>query len=52
VMTDIDLARDGGWGLHIIERLSSRWGLEPHRGGKTVRCEVEPGPGAGPPVQG
>ena len=42
VMAAIDLARDGGWGLHIVERLSARWGLEPRGEGKAVWCEVAP----------
>ena len=40
VMGDIGEARDGGWGLHIIAALASRWGLEARRDGKTVWCEV------------
>jgi anti-sigma regulatory factor (Ser/Thr protein kinase) len=51
VLADIDLARDGGWGLHIVERLSTRWGLEPHGDGKTVWCEVETRHSAEPPRQ-
>ncbi|MEE1929651.1 ATP-binding protein [Streptomyces sp. TRM 70351] len=30
----------GGLGLHILERLSSRWGVEPHGGGKRVWADV------------
>ncbi len=37
---DLATARDGGWGLNIVECLATRWGLDPHRGGKTVWCEV------------
>ena len=45
VMSDLDAARTGGWGLHIVERLASRWGLETQTDGKTVWCEViEPNP--------
>jgi anti-sigma regulatory factor (Ser/Thr protein kinase) len=40
VKAEIGAARDGGWGLHIVEHLCTRWGLEPRRGGKTVWCEV------------
>jgi anti-sigma regulatory factor (Ser/Thr protein kinase) len=40
VISDLDTARTGGWGLHIVERLASRWGLEPQPDGKTVWCEV------------
>ena len=40
VKGDLAAARDGGWGLHIVERLATRWGLEPHEGGKTVWYEV------------
>ena len=49
VKADIDAAREGGWGLHIVERLSTRWGLEPRAGGKTVWCEfVSQLPPSGP----
>jgi anti-sigma regulatory factor (Ser/Thr protein kinase) len=37
---DLATAREGGWGLHIVERLATRWGLDPYQGGKTVWCEV------------
>ncbi len=40
VLGDIEAAREGGWGLHIVERLAARWGLEPDGSGKTVWCEV------------
>lgn len=40
VMRDLENARNGGWGLHIVERLASRWGLETQPDGKTVWCEV------------
>ena len=40
VVGDLDTARTGGWGLHIVERLASRWGLETQPDGKTVWCEV------------
>jgi anti-sigma regulatory factor (Ser/Thr protein kinase) len=44
VMSDLDAAHDGGWGLHIVDRLASSWGLEADDDGKTVWCEVvEPG---------
>jgi len=33
-------AAEGGWGLHIVECLATRWGLDPHRDGKTVWAEV------------
>jgi len=41
VMGDLGAARDGGWGLHIVDRLASSWGLEADGDGKTVWCEVE-----------
>lgn len=41
VLGDIDAARDGGWGLHIVSSLASRWGLESRVHGKTVWCELE-----------
>ena len=31
----------GGWGLHIVERLSSSWGLDCRADGKTVWCEIQ-----------
>jgi anti-sigma regulatory factor (Ser/Thr protein kinase) len=40
VKVDPDTAHDGGWGLHIVEQLASRWGLEMFDGGKAVWCEV------------
>jgi anti-sigma regulatory factor (Ser/Thr protein kinase) len=29
-----------GWGMHVIERLSSRWGISHREGGKVVWCEL------------
>jgi anti-sigma regulatory factor (Ser/Thr protein kinase) len=29
-----------GWGMHVIGRLSSRWGISQHTGGKVVWCEL------------
>jgi len=40
VLLDLETARNGGWGLHIVERLASSWGLESDDDGKTVWCEV------------
>ena len=40
IMSDLATTRDGGWGLHIVDRLASSWGLETDRDGKTVWCEV------------
>jgi anti-sigma regulatory factor (Ser/Thr protein kinase) len=40
VMGDLGSAHDGGWGLHIVDRLASSWGLESDDHGKTVWCEV------------
>jgi anti-sigma regulatory factor (Ser/Thr protein kinase) len=42
VKADLASARDGGWGLHIVERLGAQWGLEARDGGKIVWCEVTP----------
>jgi two-component sensor histidine kinase len=39
VKADLAVARDGGWGLHIVERLAAQWGLEPRDRGKVVWCE-------------
>ena len=47
-MRDLDGARDGGWGLHIVDRVGSRWGLEPRADGKTVWCEVPRSLATGP----
>jgi anti-sigma regulatory factor (Ser/Thr protein kinase) len=32
----VDASRVGGVGLHIVDRLSSQWGISPFPGGKTV----------------
>jgi anti-sigma regulatory factor (Ser/Thr protein kinase) len=40
VMGNLENARDGGWGLHIVDRLAASWGLEADSDGKTVWCEV------------
>jgi len=40
VKDELGRAGDGGWGLHIVERLATRYGLEPRAGGKTVWCEL------------
>ena len=32
----VDPSRVGGVGLHIVDRLSSEWGISPFPGGKTV----------------
>ena len=45
VMGDLETARDGGWGLHIVDRLAASWGLEADSDGKMVWCEVVEAPG-------
>ncbi|MEV1287642.1 ATP-binding protein [Micromonospora sp. NPDC049679] len=35
---------DGGWGLHLIERLSATWGADHRDGGKAVWCELQATP--------
>jgi anti-sigma regulatory factor (Ser/Thr protein kinase) len=35
---------DGGWGLHLIERLSATWGAQHRDGGKVVWCELQATP--------
>ena len=40
VITALEYARRGGWGLNIVERLSAAWGLETSPRGKTVWCEL------------
>ena len=42
VMRPLEAARDGGWGLHIVGRIASRWGLEQQPGEKTIWCEIAP----------
>ncbi|WP_344468640.1 ATP-binding protein [Kitasatospora kazusensis] len=36
-------ALPGGHGLHIVKRLSDRWGVATREDGKTVWAEVDPG---------
>lgn len=36
-----DRSDDGGWGLDLVRRLSSRWGVEPRPGGTDVWFEVD-----------
>ena len=40
VMSDLASTHGGGWGLHIVERLATQWGIEASTGGKTIWCEV------------
>src|SRR3954453_9376535 len=40
VVRDAEQARDGGWGMHIVSLLASKWGLESRANGKTVWCEL------------
>lgn len=40
IMSNLAETRDGGWGLHIVDRLASSWGLEADGEGKTIWCEV------------
>jgi anti-sigma regulatory factor (Ser/Thr protein kinase) len=42
VMRPIETAREGGWGLHIVGRIATRWGLEQRTGEKTIWCEIAP----------
>ena len=42
VLRPLDTARDGGWGLHIVGRIATRWGLEQRPGEKTIWCEIAP----------
>jgi hypothetical protein len=32
----------GGFGLRVVDRISRAWGVERHRGAKTVWCVLEP----------
>ncbi|SDY91048.1 Histidine kinase-like ATPase domain-containing protein [Micromonospora pattaloongensis] len=41
---------DGGWGLHLIERLSTAWGVDPRPHGKVVWCELPGVPAVAPAV--
>jgi anti-sigma regulatory factor (Ser/Thr protein kinase) len=34
--------RAGGFGLRVVDRISRVWGVERHRGTKTVWCVLEP----------
>lgn len=34
---------DGGWGLRLLERITSRWGVQTERPGKTVWFELPVG---------
>ena len=38
---DVDSDQRGGRGLHLVERVSCRWGVARGTEGKTVWCEVE-----------
>ena len=31
---------DGGWGLYLVERIATAWGVLPHPKGKVVWCEL------------
>jgi anti-sigma regulatory factor (Ser/Thr protein kinase) len=42
VMRPLETAREGGWGLHIVGHIATRWGLEQRTGEKTIWCEVAP----------
>ncbi len=43
VMRPLETAREGGWGLHIVGRIATRWGLEQRTGEKTIWCEIAAG---------
>ena len=40
IMLDVEPSCDGGWGLRLVDSLTSRWGLEMSPNGKTVWCEI------------
>jgi anti-sigma regulatory factor (Ser/Thr protein kinase) len=42
VLRPLESAREGGWGLHIVGRIATRWGLEQRTGEKTIWCEIAP----------
>ena len=42
VLRPLETAREGGWGLHIVGRIATRWGLEQRTGEKTIWCEIAP----------
>jgi anti-sigma regulatory factor (Ser/Thr protein kinase) len=42
VLRPLETARAGGWGLHIVGRIATRWGLEQRTGEKTIWCEIAP----------
>jgi anti-sigma regulatory factor (Ser/Thr protein kinase) len=37
---DGDLSREGGWGLHLVEHLTDRWGT--YEGSTHVWFEIDP----------
>ncbi|GLW07171.1 hypothetical protein Misp01_23010 [Microtetraspora sp. NBRC 13810] len=37
-----------GWGLHVVGRLCTDWGVSPQPGGKVVWCELSPQPATVP----
>jgi len=39
VVDSLNSSRAGGWGLHIVDQLATRWGSEPGADGKVVWCE-------------
>ncbi|MFL6206957.1 MAG: response regulator [Acidimicrobiales bacterium] len=44
-----DLGRPGGRGLHLLDRIASRWGAEPSGAGKVVWFEIDRPSGDGGP---
>jgi anti-sigma regulatory factor (Ser/Thr protein kinase) len=42
IMRPLETAREGGWGLHIVGSIATRWGLEQRTGEKTIWCEIAP----------
>jgi len=33
--------RIGGWGIHLVDRLATEWGVDPNGGGKCVWFEID-----------
>jgi len=46
VERDGDLSREGGWGLHLVEELTDRWGT--YEGSTHVWFEIDPSTSARP----
>ncbi|MGW9272600.1 ATP-binding protein [Embleya sp. NPDC055612] len=50
IRRDTGPQHEGGFGLHILDTITTRWGIRTHRTGKTIWTDLEapPPPPAGP----